>query len=339
MMHTPPPRLLRILLREPMASLSAVVVVQFFCAIFFVSWVLAVRTPPGSPDESWKGSRVACKDKLDSCREYAHGLYDKIEKDMQKLCAARKPEYLNQLSGWLKAHPQQVFEVAQSIKHRWCKHTRSWKPDRTHYSKRLGQLVLRMDHVCPWINNVVGFRNYKYFFLMLFYAIVLLFAYVVAAILLLLHIAQIEQTYMVHLPFLHIPVGGSWDFWVSQGVFIFFCIFLNAFMSFYWLFQCQLVVAGLTAIEKKEKANSTCDDTMGCSTIPDNKLYVPSPWDLGFFRNVSSLLGSCFLLWPIPTTIGLGLDKPGAGTVFEIRKGHPMKDQDWDTKDFRTKTM
>ena len=35
---------------------------------------------------------------------------------------------------------------------------------------------------------------------------------------------------------------------------------------------------------------------------------------------------------------GLGLDKPGAGTVFKIRDGHPMKDQDWDTKGFGNKT-
>jgi len=317
---------------EPLAGMSAVVVVQFFCIVFFISWVLAVRTPPGSPDESWRGSRADCQEQLDTCREYRHRLFPKIKEEMCKICEEENPKASEQLAGWLKAHPNQVIEVMQSIKNRWCTHCGAWKPDRTHHSRRLGQCVLRMDHVCPWINNVVGLRNYKYFFLMLFYAIVLLFAYVVAATLLLVHIAQLKQKYMVKLPFLAVPVGGSWDFWVTQAVLIVTSVGLIGPLGYYWLFQCHLIASGLTSIEKKERTHS--DARMASSVIVDRELFVPSPWDLGFFANVSSHLGNCFLLWPIPTTIGLGLNKPGAGTVYKIRKGHPMRKQNWDIESF-----
>lgn len=39
----------------------------------------------------------------------------------------------------------------------------TWKPIRAHHCKELGYSVFKMDHFCPWINNCVGVRNYKYF--------------------------------------------------------------------------------------------------------------------------------------------------------------------------------
>ncbi|KAK6985559.1 palmitoyltransferase [Biomphalaria glabrata] len=52
----------------------------------------------------------------------------------------------------------------------YCFHCRNLKPDRCHHCSRCGMCVLKMDHHCPWVNNCVGFHNYKYFLLFLSYS-------------------------------------------------------------------------------------------------------------------------------------------------------------------------
>ena len=47
---------------------------------------------------------------------------------------------------------------------RWCHKCRCPKPGRVHHCSVCGRCVLKMDHHCPWMNNCVGHRNYRYFF-------------------------------------------------------------------------------------------------------------------------------------------------------------------------------
>ena len=58
---------------------------------------------------------------------------------------------------------------------RYCEICMVVKPDRAHHCSVCGSCILKMDHHCPWVNNCVGFHNYKYFMLFLAYALLYCF--------------------------------------------------------------------------------------------------------------------------------------------------------------------
>eukprot|EP01083_Nonionella_stella_P033623 92022_1 len=51
-----------------------------------------------------------------------------------------------------------------------CSKCGYFKPDRTHHCSMCGECVLKMDHHCPWVANCVGYHNYKYFCLFIFWS-------------------------------------------------------------------------------------------------------------------------------------------------------------------------
>jgi len=59
---------------------------------------------------------------------------------------------------------------------RYCQKCEQDKPERAHHCSRCQRCILKMDHHCPWINNCVGWRNYKYFMLFTTYTMLLCLA-------------------------------------------------------------------------------------------------------------------------------------------------------------------
>ncbi|XP_071846578.1 palmitoyltransferase ZDHHC20-B-like isoform X2 [Apostichopus japonicus] len=54
---------------------------------------------------------------------------------------------------------------------RYCHICKIIKPDRCHHCSVCDRCILKMDHHCPWVNNCVGYGNYKFFVLFLMYAL------------------------------------------------------------------------------------------------------------------------------------------------------------------------
>eukprot|EP00933_Yihiella_yeosuensis_P063892 TRINITY_DN67141_c0_g1_i1.p1 TRINITY_DN67141_c0_g1~~TRINITY_DN67141_c0_g1_i1.p1 ORF type:complete len:360 (-),score=59.42 TRINITY_DN67141_c0_g1_i1:151-1230(-) len=188
-----------------------------------------------------------------------------------------KWEYLPRDSRFANAAPVSLQEVKKSGERRHCKWCGKYKPDRCHHCRVCKTCILKMDHHCPWIYNCVGFANYKFFFLLLFYSVLDCHLIVWTMIETVKKCIDNPDT-----PFMTM-------FLVFFGVTLAF--FLAVLVTLFFGLHIWLMLKAMTTIEFCEKSTPAKD---GASKSYD------SVYDLGPFGNIRAVLGNNVILWFLP---------------------------------------
>ncbi|XP_073750887.1 palmitoyltransferase ZDHHC20 isoform X5 [Callorhinus ursinus] len=121
---------------------------HLFFVMFVWSYWMTIFTSPASPSKEFY---------LSSSEK------ERYEKEFSQ---ERQQEILRRA-----ARDLPIYTTSASRTIRYCERCQLIKPDRAHHCSACDICVLKMDHHCPWVNNCVGFSNYKFFLLFLLYSL------------------------------------------------------------------------------------------------------------------------------------------------------------------------
>lgn len=205
-------------------------------------------------------------------------------------------------------------EAKKSGGRRYCRYDRKYKPDRCHHCSQCNECVLRMDHHCPWLDNCVGFWNYKFFLLTLLYASLSLLLITVSSGWLGYYVFNHTTRHGLDVSRLAIGIALACVSGVGSLV---ICMFFSIHVV--------MVLKGVTTLEVFEKSSGPDDDScLGavCCTKRDPRTKEPvhpvSPYKLpSVVRNIKAAMGENVILWLIPTMPRM---KTGSadGLIFQV---------------------
>lgn len=179
-------------------------------------------------------------------------------------------------------------ELKKSGDRRHCKWCGKYKPDRCHHCRVCRTCVLKMDHHCPWLYNCVGFYNYKYFFLLLFYSgVTLHFMSVTMS-------PTVTKATDIDTPFVIM-------FFTLFGEVL--SIFLGTLITAFFIFHIWLILKAMTTIEfcEKKMPKDKAKAKVEAKPVPEYSVYYS-----GWYGNAKSVLGANPFTWLIPTEPAIG---------------------------------
>ncbi|XP_037677447.1 palmitoyltransferase ZDHHC15 isoform X1 [Choloepus didactylus] len=244
-----------------------VVYLILYHAIFvFFAWTYwkSIFTLPQQPNQKF---HLSYTDK----ERYENEERPEVQKQMLVDMAKKLPVYTRTGSGAV----------------RFCDRCHLIKPDRCHHCSVCAMCVLKMDHHCPWVNNCIGFSNYKFFLQFLAYSVLYC-----------LYIATTVFSYFIKYWRGELPSVRS-KFHVLFLLFVACMFFVSLVILFGY--HCWLVSRNKTTLE----AFCTPVFTSG----PEKNGF-----NLGLMKNIQQVFGDNKKFWLIP--IG---SSPGDGHSFPMR--------------------
>jgi hypothetical protein len=161
------------------------------------------------------------------------------------------PEFASELAPDPSGAPPALHSVrivnvnGVDVKLKYCETCEIYRVPRSSHCRQCDNCVENEDHHCVWLNNCVGRRNYRYFFLFLFFTTMLAIYTLVFCIL--------------HLYLYNLELSASEDYFgfvetlqkipVSMGLCIYCFIFTNSVGALFG-FHCYLISINLTTHEK-----------------------------------------------------------------------------------------
>ncbi|KAL8051725.1 hypothetical protein ABFS82_06G165000 [Erythranthe guttata] len=163
-----------------------------------------------------------------------------------------------------------------------CDKCSAHKPPRAHHCRVCRRCVLRMDHHCSWINNCVGHRNYKSYLLLIFYAF-------------------IASTYSAII-IIGSALNKDWESTINRNLKAFhigcgvLSVSLSAMLGTLLAWHVYLTSHNMTTIEHHEVKRAAW-------LARKSGLVYHHPYDVGFYKNISLVLGPDMLKWLWPTSV------------------------------------
>lgn len=260
--------------------------------MFVWSYHTVVVTHPGSVPVSWHLTK----------------------EDVERLASARsEDEWKRILASLADKLNCQVKQRSVQGAIRYCEKCLAIKPDRSHHCSVCEDCTLKMDHHCPWVNNCVGFRNYKFFILFLGYGLAYCLTIAITTARHFVNIWLLKDKIPplfqvdISLPKLNKETGeveledddlGSAKYHV---LFVFFVsILFSISISSLFCYHIWLLMHNRSTLEQFR------------APMFDNNVSDADGWSLGRLGNVREVFGENLMLWPIPvdTTMGDGLRFP-----------------------------
>mmetsp|Transcript_28313 Transcript_28313/g.39367 ORF Transcript_28313/g.39367 Transcript_28313/m.39367 type:complete len:338 (+) Transcript_28313:86-1099(+) len=250
---------------------------HFFLGMFLLCFYLAAFSSPG---------RIPLDSPSDLAR-WRDGKFEVVphaEATLLKLVAsadmALGTDIVAMLSGMI------VVERKKKLgSHRFCSFCTLYKPDRTHHCRLCGKCTLRMDHHCPWLNNCVGYGNYKYFFLTVLYAFTLCTFMTI----------EMAPTMVKMIRAEGVPAAGVH---LLPAYFTYALVFLlTPLLLFFLAFHLYMSANAMSTIEYREKKNSEDKHVQRRFQVAHVK------FDKGYLNNLRDAFGPVYT-WLIPTFRG-----------------------------------